>query len=335
MLLEYIGPETGEMLSKSWREHMDDLDRRRRLFDGISRIMLSLARIPQPRIGSFRFNDDGAVTLTNRALSCSLIILENDGTKRTIQSGDTYTSSEKFVSEMLTFHDNRFLCQPNAAFTENDCRGQMAVKTVLRALSHRYIKREYSQGPFLLQSTDMHQSNVFVDQEWNVTCLIDLEYICSLPAEMLDVPYWLTGLSIDEIKDTDEQYNKFDNVRREFLSIFEQVEQKTVAEHDIQVSQTMKEMWESKGTWFWHCLSSVNAMYVLLGQHLCSLSLDAERTLSEFWCRDPEGVVQRKLADKKEYDHRLKQMFKQVSDDGSEVEAEHKVYKSPRNGQLR
>lgn len=79
MLLEYIGPNTGKMLSNTWEKHRNDPMRRQNLFRGMSRLILSLARIPQHRIGSFQFQTDGTITLTNRPLPCSVIILENDG----------------------------------------------------------------------------------------------------------------------------------------------------------------------------------------------------------------------------------------------------------------
>lgn len=80
-----------------------------------------------------------------------MMILENDDAVRTIQKDDTFSCTDAFVSDMLTFHDHRFLSQPNAVYSEGDCRGQMAVKTLLRVLSHVYTKRELRDGPFLLQ----------------------------------------------------------------------------------------------------------------------------------------------------------------------------------------
>jgi hypothetical protein len=46
MLLEHIGPEIGRMLSATWAQHRHDPRRRTRLFHGIARIILSLARLP-------------------------------------------------------------------------------------------------------------------------------------------------------------------------------------------------------------------------------------------------------------------------------------------------
>lgn len=241
-----------------------------------------------------------------------MMISENDGATRIIQRNDTFSCTDAFVSDMLTFHDHRFLSQPNAVYDEGDCRTQMAVKTLLRVVSHVYTKRELRSGPFLLQLTDFHASNILVDKHWNVTGLIDLEWICALPSEMLSVPYWLTGCAIDGIEG--EKLSQFDQVRRSFMHIFEEEEQATKAEasHDITLSKVMQDMWDSNGVWFWYCLSSVNAMYFLLETHLLlpkSLSLEAERIISRFWSRNSEDVVRTKLADKKVYDDELRELF--------------------------
>lgn len=72
-----------------------------------------------------------------------------------------------------------FLANPNAVSSMDDYLGQMAAKTMLRALSHHYIQRESRNGPFRLQLTDFHASNIFVDKEWNITCIIDHEWVCA------------------------------------------------------------------------------------------------------------------------------------------------------------
>ncbi|PNY27729.1 Uncharacterized protein TCAP_02356 [Tolypocladium capitatum] len=58
------------------------------------------------------------------------------------------------------------------------------IKTLLRGLSHNYIIREQRNGPFQLQFTDFHATNVFVDDEWNVSRLVVLKWVCSLPIKM-------------------------------------------------------------------------------------------------------------------------------------------------------
>jgi hypothetical protein len=311
LLLEYIEPSTGQMLSKTWNKQREDPTRKQNLFRSMARLILSLARIPQPRIGSFRFHNDGIVTLTNRPLPCSTMILENDGAPRIIQRSDTYTCTEAFVSDMLTFHDNNFLSQPNAVYDEDDGRLQMAVRTLLRAVSHHFIKRERRNGPYILQLTDCHASNFFVDNAWNITCLIDLEWVCSLPIEMLAVPYWLTGRAIDKVI---EHIDEFDKVHQEFMDIFEEEERARGKEHGMSLARVMYDMWKSKGVWFYHSLTSVNAINSLLEDHICpkfsfELSSETEKIISQFWCEDSGHVVTEKLADKKKYDQQLQSLF--------------------------
>lgn len=315
MLLEHIGPETGKMLSMTWARHMNDPDRRSRLYRGMARIMLSLARLPQPRIGSFRFNpNDGTVTLTNRPLTCTTMIFENSGTPRTIQPHQLYQNTDSFASDMLTLHDNYFLSFPHAVRDEDDARERLTIRTLLRAVAHHFILRERRDGPFLLQLTDFHQSNIFVDDDWNVTCLIDLEWICALPAEMLAVPYWLTNCSIDSI--IDDEYGRFDAARRAFLAAMDEEIKKLPPQcHDIPITRTMRDSWTSKAVWFWACIRSLNAWLFVFEDHILpkfstnkALVSDIDRA-STFWKENIEDVVKAKVDDENRYQADLRSLF--------------------------
>jgi hypothetical protein len=134
---------------------------------------------------------------------------------------------------MLTLHENSFLSNRNAVYDAKDCSGQTAAVALFKMLSHHYIERERRNGPFYLQFTDLHASNIFVDGHWNITCLMDLEWVCDLPAEMLTVPYWLTGHGIDEI--VNDNFREFDEVRQEFMKIFEEEVNMALKQKPMQV----------------------------------------------------------------------------------------------------
>ena len=57
------------MLSSSWQQHRHDEHRRVNLYHSLAKIMLSLASVPLPRIGSWTMDDSGIISLTNRPLS--------------------------------------------------------------------------------------------------------------------------------------------------------------------------------------------------------------------------------------------------------------------------
>ncbi|RSL67600.1 hypothetical protein CEP51_012642 [Fusarium floridanum] len=306
MLLEYIGPETGKMLSLTWEQHLNDVDRRTRLFRGMTRIMLSLARLPHSRIGSFKFNThDGSVSLSNRPLTSTMMIFENSGTPRTIEPFQLYQSTDRFAADMLTLHDCHLLHNPHAVWDEDDGRERMTIRALLRAVMHHFILPDQRDGPFLLQMTDLHQSNIFVDDDWNVTCLIDLEWICALPVEMVSVPYWLTNCSIDGI--IGKEFEVFDQARRAFMSIMDEETKKMQFKHDIHITDTMKKVWDSKGVWFWACLRSVNAWIFVFEDHILPKFSSNERLVadlkevSSFWREDIDSIVEEKVAEEKRY----------------------------------
>lgn len=175
MLLEYIGPDVGQMLSRTWNDYHNDPLHKRNLSQSISRIILSLAHIPQACIRSFQFVESGVITLTNRPLTSSIITLENEGAERTIQSNQVYHSTEDFVVDTHQLHDNAFISNPNATYNDDKCYSHIAARASLRAISHHYIQREQRNGPYFLQFTDLTRSNIFINDDWNITCLLNLK----------------------------------------------------------------------------------------------------------------------------------------------------------------
>lgn len=61
--------------------------------------MLSLGRVPQPTIGTFRFNDDGTVTLRARPAVASMMEWERRGAERVVTG--MYSATEACVSELM------------------------------------------------------------------------------------------------------------------------------------------------------------------------------------------------------------------------------------------
>ncbi|POR35357.1 Aminoglycoside phosphotransferase [Tolypocladium paradoxum] len=308
MIMEYVGSEVGHKLSDTWDQQRQDPTRLGTLCRSLARIMLALSRVPQPKIGSFRFNDNGTITLTNRPLKCSTMILESEGTPRTMRINETYACVEPFVADMIRLHDNRLLSNPSATDEEEDCRSQMAVRALLRAITHQFVQRERRNGPFGVQLTDIHPGNVIVDEDWNITCIFDLGEMCALPLDMVSVPYWLTGRAISGLQG--EYLEEFDGIRRRFMGVLED-EEKGI---EGSLSRIMHETWESQRFWFWHSLSSVDAAFWLMADHLCPkfqarLSLQVEQVFSQFWCENSDQVVKAKLEDFERYNNKLRLLF--------------------------
>jgi Ser/Thr protein kinase RdoA (MazF antagonist) len=53
----------------------------------------------------------------------------------------------------------------------------MSYMVLLRSIIPKVVNLSCA-GPSFLQFTDLHASNIFVDADWNITGIIDLEFIC-------------------------------------------------------------------------------------------------------------------------------------------------------------
>jgi hypothetical protein len=101
------------------------------------------------------------MALSNQPLTSTVAIIESYGVPQAIKQNTTYESVKPYVSDLLAYHNRRFLHQPNTVFHEADGRKQMAEMVMLRAVGHRFRRRDLRNGPFTLRLTDLHPGNIF------------------------------------------------------------------------------------------------------------------------------------------------------------------------------
>lgn len=147
---------------------------------------------------------------------------------------------DSYVNRLLTCHENRLRYQPNAVNSSSDCVSQMTAPALMRTVRPGFFDRGLNHGPFVFCLTDLHASNILVDQHWNIKCLIDLEWTMSLPIEFMRTPIWLTSQAMDEINT--EDYNE---LRQEFMAIFEDEEKACSAEYSCRRACKMNAGWNS------------------------------------------------------------------------------------------
>ena len=316
LLTDFV--DKGELLSDTFSALKNDHRRRQNLFRDLSRILLSLGKMPHPRIGSFTIDHQGFISLSNRPLTLRLHWLENQGIPTDIGRQTTYSTVESYVLDLLSYHDNRLIHQPNSINNVADGRKQMAAIALMRSVLQQFIVSR--QGPFIFTLTDIHQSNIFVDQDWHITSLIDLEWACSLPVEMQQPPYWITGRDLDDL--TGDRLGDFALVRNEFMTIYQQ-EEEHFAGAGFGRAQIMQRSWQLGGFWYFRALATTKGFYNLYLQHIQPrFSTDLPyKEVSSFWRQDAEQILQSKLDHRQEYLRRLDAAA--ISQRGStEVESE-------------
>jgi hypothetical protein len=134
ILVEFIESTRGAMLSNTWREGQHNTKLRTNLLRDLSRIFLSLCRVPLPSIGSFIIDNNGFLRLANRPLSVEIELLENENIPTDIPREYTYSTVDSYVIDVLGAHDNRFRHQPNAVNNLGDCAYQLSVLTAMRTI---------------------------------------------------------------------------------------------------------------------------------------------------------------------------------------------------------
>ncbi|EEP78370.1 predicted protein [Uncinocarpus reesii 1704] len=319
MILEYVEEASASMLSKTWSDFRHDDTRRANLFRDMSRINLTLACQPLPHIGSLRIDDQGFLHLSNRPLTLRLQHLENEGIPTHIGRDQVYFTSESYVLDLLACYDNKLRYQPNSVLDKFDGCAQMAAITVMRATHPHYLQRGLRRGPFILTLTDLHQSNIFVDQDWNIKYIIDLEWACSQPVDMLRAPYWLTDRPVDSLL-PDDGLEEFSKTHNEFLEIFEQEEKaiRKAESHRLlfchSLAGIIRNGLENGSFWFFYALENPKGLFSLFFYHLMPRYGDSTNpnfydVMSAYWDVNAANVVERKLKDKEDYEANLRKAF--------------------------
>ncbi|KAE8356518.1 hypothetical protein BDV28DRAFT_154542 [Aspergillus coremiiformis] len=324
LIMDHIGSTDTVMLSESWDTLRHDQKRRTNLFRGLSRIILSLAQSPFDRIGSLTINNQGIIQHTNRPLTLRLHHLENESVPTNMDRDLTYSTSDSYFMDLLSYHDSRLRYAPNSIRNKVDGEAQLSTMTIMRALLPHFSCRDYRRGPFIMTLTDLHQSNLFVDGDWNIKSLVDLEWTCSLPVEMLHPPYWLTSRGVDQLY-KGEHLDAFSKIHAEFMDVFEEEEQahSQTGHKTFGLTSIMRKGWEFGNFWYFHALETPKGLYNIFLEHIqprFSKPDDAgmvefERTISPYWARDVQKFLDDKMKDKEIYEGHLRDAFAAVQEE--------------------
>ncbi|KAG8415139.1 hypothetical protein J3459_011115 [Metarhizium acridum] len=308
-----LGEAKGCALAASWEEHRHDKAYRQRLLRGIARICLSMNRNPLPRIGSLSLDSTGVVSLSNRPLDMYFQLFENEGVPSGIPRERTYSSIEPYISDFLGLHDNKLLHQPNAIHNQDDGEMQLAALTALRAIMHRFIRTDYRGGPFYYTLTDLQQNNIFVDEQWNIQTIIDLEWAQSQPIEMQLPPYWLASKPIDAFDDT-ESVSELGALFNEYFDIYEAEEK---ARNGVLLhGPIMRRVWETGSFWYFQAIKVPKGMFRVFNANIqplfnkehCSGSI-FDHVFFSYWGFGAQGFIEKKLRDKEDYIAQVKKAF--------------------------
>lgn len=272
--------------------------------------------IAHPRLGALRLQHDDTVALNNRPLNLYMHMLENEGVASGIPRGRTYAEVDGYLSDLLSLQDAKLRGQPNAMFDVEDGRRQLAACAGMRAVLHHFVDPDTRQGPFYLTLNDLIQANIFVDEQWNVTSIIDLEWTHTLPAAMQSPPYWLTSKSVDGFHDQKDRQD-LDEAVQEYLSMYEKEEVRRNRSRRQAAAQ--RGAWDSGGFWFFRAATVPKAMYNLFNWHIQPLFHQThpdesvfDEVLFSYWGRRASAFVDDKMGERDKYVQELTKVYRDM-----------------------
>lgn len=312
-MIEYIDRSRGKMLSETWEEGRHDTKLRKNLFHGLSRTLLAFTRTPLPRIGSFILDKNGYLSLSNRPLSLQIQQLENERITVDIPRHITYSTVDSYINDILSFHESRLRHQPNAVSHMEDGFYQTSALMIMRSVWPCCFRRDLLRGPFYLALTDIHQSNILVDDDWNIKYFIDLEWACSRPVEMIHPPSWLSNQAIDSINLDDYQ-----GLHKEFLEALAEEEKRiTPVSETPHLHPILQQGWERGTFWCSLALNSPTALFKIFYDHIQPRFSKSHHddpmfwTITmPYWTFNTFDFIQQKVTDKEEYDTALREAFR-------------------------
>ncbi|KAK2767839.1 hypothetical protein FQN54_004000 [Arachnomyces sp. PD_36] len=316
MLIEYIEDIESKKLSSTWFEKHENDKLRCNFFRGLSRKLLTITQTRLPRIGSFIIDNYGYLQLTNRPLTLEIEKLENQEIPTNMSRDYTYSTVNSYIMDILLSHDNRLRYEPNAVTDTGDYLYQASALTAMRSVLPSFFQSDLCRGPFVFNLTDLHPRNILVDDNWNITSLIGLEWACSHPIEMLRTPTWLTGKAIDEITEDSDEY---DTRRKEFIDILAEEEERMHTDNSPKesLSNILRQTWETGTFWYTLALTDPKSLFTVFYKKIqprflknCPEQDAFQQVMPWYWAQDFVAVAANKVSDRKKYDLRLREAYR-------------------------
>ncbi|OJD24077.1 hypothetical protein ACJ73_04565 [Blastomyces percursus] len=167
------------------------------LFDQLADVYIQLYRQQFDRVGALTLdsNDENWVFEHNRPLTIEVNDQEVSGMKSSdiIPAHQTYNSTVDYAYAILKLIFNDFYHGKDSVFNEKDARNYLYGMFASQGIVMEWVDRKANHGPFILMHGDFRPPNIFVDENLNITSIIDWEWSHTVPPQMFVPPSWITG----------------------------------------------------------------------------------------------------------------------------------------------
>ena len=192
-----------------------------------------------------------------RPLTSHVNDLERVGIDSALGCDQTFESTTSYFDYLAELHFRRLQFQPNSIYDEDDGYSKYIARWYMRSLAPQFVSAEFDHGPFILMHGDLTQQNILVDDDYNISGVIDWEWSILLPLQLFLTPppalhpYKIPTPAELEGKEKELFLRDVD----EYLECFRACE--TVLSTNCPLWHTMSEDWKSGKYWFHSALMNL------------------------------------------------------------------------------
>ncbi|KAK8151816.1 kinase-like domain-containing protein [Phyllosticta citrichinensis] len=309
MLTEFI---EGKPLG-IWKIPDLPLDKKEFVYRQLAQLLLSISDVRFEKIGSWTLEgEDHALALKNRPISHQIngLILDGVDVDAILPVDQTFDSRAEYVTCLTRMIRARLEQQPNSIYDKEDGEQKACALYLFELLLEESGFSDLDSGPFVLLHGDLRTPNIMVDPEtFEFTGIVDWEWARVVPIELTLPPFWLTGLSVHELAESDagSYFEECDQL----IKIIEEVEaSKHYPQDHLRISKVMRDTVASPiKFWVAMCLQhsyDFDTIYWDKIDLLCRPSGQTEEEVVENFLGGPrrqavDGLVERKMADLNDY----------------------------------
>ncbi|KZF21506.1 kinase-like protein [Xylona heveae TC161] len=279
----------------------------KRAYRVMADVMVELRRFAFDRIASITENG----STEGRPLTGDMVFLAECGNIQPItQTNETFSSSRSYLQSLVAQLFRQLDTQRHDIVAdEADCRR----KYIARCLFKRIVASLPLEpdGPFCLACDDFRPSNVLVDEELNITAVIDWEFCYAGPLEYAySLPFWLLLQRPERYKPNLLTFEAVYNSRLPiFLAALREAESLAIERGTLASSERLSTMMESDVAkdrfWIFYAARNNYAFDEIYWTFIHGKYFDTEREdellehLSDEERRNLPALVQRKMEEQK------------------------------------
>ncbi|KAI0125046.1 hypothetical protein BJ170DRAFT_636059 [Xylariales sp. AK1849] len=237
------------------------------IYSQMARCLLQLAQLTFPRIGSLIKTSSG-FSIMGRPITLNMSnMVQLSNIPQTIFPFKTYKSADDWYIALAEMHIATLLFQHNdIVLSENDCRTKYVARQLFRRLAKQgrlstfgfagsktagaTLPAPDGSSSFRFWPDDFRPANVLVDDNGQITGIIDWEFTYAGPTQfILDPPWWLI-IEVPEMwgNGIDDWASVYGRRLKTWLSEMEKAE-KDMSPGSLLLSAYMRESWETGRFW--------------------------------------------------------------------------------------